>query len=231
MSAKKVLVPNYDLKWLREYANYSQQQCSDLLKVNRVTYANWERGETVTPKNALSMLAAKLGCDIDIIPKDLKEAAQQEVDAVAFAAEVQSMMKTPSSLVIEAMTFNSDMEGTLPSLPKIDIPLHMFRPSSMKYYNVPVERWSEYVKDKKGEDSAALRAAGYSWDQAVEWRTTEARAQAYALLMLWGQARDKHFEDRASESKRKKIGMPQMQYAEVVRIFDELCDLQGWGMV
>lgn len=229
--AKKVLTPNYDLKWLREYANYSQQQCSDMLKVNRVTYANWERGETVTPKNVLSLFTQKIGCDLSIIPKDLKLAAEQEADAVGFAAEVQSMLKTPNALVVEAMTFNTDFGDALPKLPKIDIPLHMFRPSSMKRYNVPVGRWAEYVIDKKGEDSAALRAAGYSWDQAVEWRTTEARAQAYALLVIWEQARDKHFENRAQEAKKKKIGMPQMQYAEVVRIFDELCDLQGWGMV
>jgi DNA-binding XRE family transcriptional regulator len=229
---KKKLVPNYDLKWLREYVKYSQQECADLLKVSRVSFANWERGATPTPKDLLSTFTSKIGCDPSIIPTDLKQAAEQEADAVAFVAEVQGMMRTPSALVVEAITFNTDLgEEALSSLPKIDIPLHQFRPSSMKHYNVPVERWAEYVVDKKGESSADLRAAGYSWDQAVEWQSNDTRAQAYALLVLWGQARDAHFADRMRVSKQTKVAMPQMQYAEIVRIFDELCDLQGWGLV
>lgn len=224
--------PNYDLKWLREYAGFRQQKAAEVLRVNRVTYANWERGETPTPPKVLILFAAAIGCDVSIIPENLAEITKQEAEASAFAKEVKTLMGKPNVLTVESVAPGAGYDSAaLPSLPPIDIPLHKFLPSSMKRFNVPTERWAEFVQDKKGENSEDLRLAGYSWDQAVEWRSTEARAQAYALLKLWEQARDRHFKDRAAAAQQAKIAMPLLVYTEIVRIFDELLELHGWGLV
>ena len=228
---KKELIPNYDLQWLRKFANYSQQEVDDFLKVNRVTYANWERGESNTPKEVLPALAKEMGVALSSIPSDLAGEAKRDKEAVAFVAEVAKATKIASPTLV-AQTVALIAADSLPvALPQITIPLHQFRPSVMKKFNVPVARWREFVVDKRGEDAAALEASGYSWDQAVEWVSNEARASSYALLLIWGEARDKHFKDRIEFAQRSKLAMPPLEYSKIVAIFDTLLDERGWGLV
>jgi len=231
-TSKKGPKPNYDLVWLRRYANMSQQEVADAIHATRVTYARWELdGSNKSSRAAVGILANHLGINIEIIPKDLDKHAIEEENAIGFKNSVTQAMATPNDYRMEVLAMSAGLEDSLPSLPPIAIPAHLFTPQAMKKFNVPEERWIVYTQEKAGESVATLKKAGYSWDQALVWVDDESKVQAYALLTMWGRARDEHYRARAIRARKEKIAMPPLVYKEIVALFDGMLDEAGWGLV
>lgn len=223
--------PNYDLLWLRKFLGLTQQEAANAIKVNRVTYARWESGKAPTPPEARIKLAEAFAVDVSTLPDNAEELVKREEESDRFVLEVQKMKEAPGRLRVDAVAFSYGLEDSPLAMQPVVIPIHLFRPSTMKHFNVPEGRWVEFVKEKPGECVADLRDAGYSWDQAVEWIDGEAKAKAYTLFSIWDEAKRTHFSHRLQIAKAEKIAMPTLQYAEIVRIFDALLDAAGWGLV
>lgn len=231
--------PNYELIWIREFARHTQTEAAQILKVNRVSYTRWENGSRPTPEKAVPFYAAAIGLPLTEIPADPKAAVEldrlnKKIDEEAdlFAEEVRRVMGTPSQYKAEQVIAERGLDGVV-ALPSITANLlpHQFRPSYMKKFNVPEERWVEFVVELPGESVEDLKLGGYSWDQAVTWKDDEAKAKAFALLKVWEEARDTHFAERYNRARAEKIAMPPMVYVRIVQLFDALLDAQGWGLV
>lgn len=54
-----------NLKILRNYNNFSQQQIADFLKVSRITYTNYETGRSKPSIYVLKELADLYNCSLD----------------------------------------------------------------------------------------------------------------------------------------------------------------------
>ena len=224
--------PNYDLAWLRKHNRLSQEEAGTLLGVNRVTYSRWETGTQPTPEGTVEKFAAKLGVSAADIPEGLAEAVQQEAETAQFVAEVQKLKEKPNKLVAEHVGTTRTEDAFLSQgLPPLDIAIELFRPSAMRYFNIPDKFWLCFTKEKPGENVEELRKAGFSWDQALDWIGTEEKAKAYTLLMVWDKAKREHFVDRLLDAREKKIAMPLVNHATIVAIFEKYLDEQGWGMV
>jgi len=56
-----------NLKKLRDFNRFSQEQVSDFLGINRSTYANYESGEREAPIEILENLSNLYGCELHVI--------------------------------------------------------------------------------------------------------------------------------------------------------------------
>lgn len=60
------------LKQLRSERKLNQQELADKIKVNRVTYTNWENGNRETSLNKMVELATEFNCTVDYLLNDRK---------------------------------------------------------------------------------------------------------------------------------------------------------------
>ncbi|MBP9648475.1 MAG: helix-turn-helix transcriptional regulator [Paludibacteraceae bacterium] len=56
-----------NLKQLRDFNRFSQEQVSQFLKINRSTYANYESGEREAPLEVLENVSNLYGCDLYLL--------------------------------------------------------------------------------------------------------------------------------------------------------------------
>lgn len=56
-----------NLKQLRDFNRFSQEQVSEFLKIKRSTYANYESGEREAPLEVLENVSNLYGCDLYLL--------------------------------------------------------------------------------------------------------------------------------------------------------------------
>lgn len=80
-----------NLKRIREYNNFSQEQVSEYLGINRSTYSNYELGDREAPLELLEKAALLYGCDLSLFFEEDITLAQElllcsfRVDSIASA--------------------------------------------------------------------------------------------------------------------------------------------------
>lgn len=67
-----VIVGN-NLKRIREFNNFSQEQTANFLGINRSTYSNYELGEREAPFEILEKVSHLFGCDLHTLFEENEE--------------------------------------------------------------------------------------------------------------------------------------------------------------
>jgi transcriptional regulator with XRE-family HTH domain len=61
-----------NLKQLRDFNKFSQEQVSDFLGIKRSTYSNYESGEREAPLDVLEKISHLYGCDLHVLFEENK---------------------------------------------------------------------------------------------------------------------------------------------------------------
>lgn len=65
-----------NLKQLREFNKFSQEQVSDFIGIKRSTYSNYETGEREAPLEVLEKISHLYGCDLYVLFDENTESFQ-----------------------------------------------------------------------------------------------------------------------------------------------------------
>jgi len=66
-----------NLKQLRDFNRFSQDQVSEFLAIKRSTYSNYESGEREAPLDVLEKVSHLYGCDLHLILEENSDAIQE----------------------------------------------------------------------------------------------------------------------------------------------------------
>jgi transcriptional regulator with XRE-family HTH domain len=65
-----------NLKLLRDFNKFSQEQVAEYLGINRSTYSNYESGDREAPLDVLEKISNLYGCELHVLFEENKESFQ-----------------------------------------------------------------------------------------------------------------------------------------------------------